>query len=80
MTDAAARLLHGPAAVAAAASGIADPGLIRVAAGAASQAAYQAALSRIVASGADDPFGAKFRLYLAGRWPLVVVDGAFHIL
>ena len=80
VTDAAGRLLHGPAAVAAAASGVADPGLIRAAAGAAAQAAYQAALARLALAGADHPFAAKFRLYLAGRWPLVVARGRFSIL
>ncbi len=80
VTDAAARLLHGPAAVAAAARGVADPSLIRTAAGAAAQAAYQAALARLALAGADHPFAAKFRLYLAGRWPLVVVRDRFSIL
>ncbi len=80
VTDAAGRLLHGPAAVAAAARGVADPGLIRAAAGAAAQAAYQAALARLALAGADHPFAAKFRLYLAGRWPLIVARGRFSIL
>lgn len=79
VTDAATRLLHGPAAVAAARAGIADSGLVRVAAGAASQACYQAALARLAGGGPEHPFEAKFRLFLAGRWPLTVAGGKFHV-
>lgn len=79
VTDLAARLLHGPAAVAAARAGIADPGLVRVAAGSAAQACYQMALARIAAAAESHPFIAKFRLFEAGRWPLVQSGGRFHI-
>jgi hypothetical protein len=73
VTEAATRVLHGAAAVAAGRAGVADPSLTRVAAGAAGQACYQAALA--LAAGADGhhPFAAKYRLFLAGRWPLGVV-------
>jgi hypothetical protein len=73
VTDAATRVLHGAAAVAAARAGIADPMLTRVAAGAATQACYQAALA--LAAGADGhhAFAAKYRVFLAGRWALGVV-------
>jgi hypothetical protein len=66
-------VLLGAAAVAAARAGMADPSVTRVAAGAASQACDQAALA--LAAGADGhhPFAAKYRLFLAGRWPLGVV-------
>lgn len=78
VTDAATRLLHGPAAVAAARGGVADQGLIRAAAGSASQSCYQMALCRLqkpLAMGSsppptDQPFLCKFRLFEAGRWPL----------
>lgn len=79
VTDTATRRLHGPAAVAAARAGIADSGLVRVAAGAASQACYQAALARLAHAGPDHPFEAKFRLFLAGRWPLTLAGGRFHV-
>jgi len=79
ITEAAARLLHGPAAVAAARSGVADAGLTRVAAGSAAQAAYQLALARLGGASSDHPFAAKFRLFLAGRWPLTVAGGRFHV-
>jgi hypothetical protein len=73
VTDAATKTLHGAASVAAARAGVADPALTRVAAGAASQACYQAALALAAGSGDVHPFAAKYRLFLAGRWPLGVV-------
>ncbi len=79
ITEAAARLLHGPAAVAAARGGVADAGLTRAAAGAAAQASYQMTLARLAAASSGHPFAAKFRLFLAGRWPLTVAGGRFHV-
>lgn len=79
VTDAGVRLLHGPAAVAAARGGVADPGLTRAAAGAAAQACYQAALCRLVGAGSDHAFAAKLRLFAAGRWPLTIGGGRFHV-
>ena len=79
ITEAAARLLHGPAAVAAARAGVADAGLTRAAAGSAAQAAYQMSLARLGAASSEHPFAAKFRLFLAGRWPLTVAGGRFHV-
>lgn len=71
--------LHGAAAVAAARAGCADAALIRVAAGAASYAAYQARLAH--AAGAPDahPFLRKYALYCGGRWPLGVYEESFAI-
>lgn len=79
VTDAATRVTLGAASSAAAREGIADPALARVAAGAATQAAYHAALAR--AAGADEahPFAVKFRLFAAGRWLLGLVGGVFHV-
>ena len=73
VTDAATRLLHGAASVGASRAGVADPALTRVAAGAASQACYQAALALAAGAGDAHPFAAKHRLFLAGRWALGVV-------
>ncbi len=73
---------HGAAAIAASRAGVADPALIRVAAGAAAQAAYQAALPVLAAKAAGEsehPFAIKFRLFEAGRWPLGIAGGSFHI-
>ena len=76
----AASVTHGAAAIAAARSGIADQSLSRVAAGAAAQAAYQAALAALAAEeGGEHPFSIKFRLFEAGRWPLGISDGVFHL-
>lgn len=69
----------GAAAVAATRAGIADPYLTRVAAGAASQAAYQAALADAAGESADHPFAAKYRLFAAGRWPLGLAGGKLCI-
>jgi len=80
-TAAASAIVHGAAAIAAARAGIADQTLIRVAAGAATQAAYQAALAELaLGDGArEHAFIVKFRLYQAGRWPLGVVGKRFHL-
>ncbi len=62
--------LHGAAAVAAARSGCADQALIRVAAGAATYAAYQYRLARAAGAGNEHPFMRKYALFSGGRWPL----------
>jgi hypothetical protein len=72
-------MLHGAAAVAAARFGCADAALIRVAAGAASYAAYQARLAQAAAAPAGHPFLRKYALYCGGRWPLGVYGGRFAI-
>jgi hypothetical protein len=57
-------------------SGIADQGLGKAAAGAASQACHQAALLLLAAWDKEcqsHMFARKFRLYAAGRWPLGIV-------
>ncbi len=72
-------LIHGAAAVAAARSGVSDPALIRAAAGSASMAAHGHALARLAGAGVDHFFMRRYRLFEGGRWPLGVVDGAFHL-
>jgi len=69
----------GAASIAASRSGIADPALARVAAGAATQAAYQAALALAAEAGDGHPFAIKFRLFAAGRWPLGVAGSTFRL-
>ncbi len=69
----------GAASIAAARSAIADPALARVAAGAATQAAYQAGLALAAGAGEAHPFAVKFRLFAAGHWPLGLVGDAFQI-
>lgn len=61
--------------------GRADEALMRVAAGAAARVAGEYAL--VLLAGADPAshaFGAKQRLYAAGRWPLVTVEDQFALL
>ena len=75
-----AAVTHGAAAIAASRAGIADQALSRVAAGAGAQSAYQAALAAIAHHGeAEHPFSVKFRLFEAGRWPLGISGGEFHL-
>lgn len=78
-TQAASDVVHGAAAVAAARSGVADQGLVRAAAGAATQACYQAALVLVTDGDDEHPFALKFRLFEAGRWPLGIVGQTFNI-
>lgn len=78
-TSAGHDLIHGAAAVAAARSGVSDAALIRAAAGSASIAAHGQALARLAGVGDDHFFMRRYRLFEGGRWPLGVVDGAFHL-
>jgi hypothetical protein len=76
----AASITHGAAAIATSRSGVADQALSRVAAGAAAQSAYQAALAAIGHdSESEHPFSIKFRLFEAGRWPLGITGHSFHL-
>ncbi|HVO13814.1 MAG TPA: hypothetical protein VMV26_01315 [Alphaproteobacteria bacterium] len=76
---AATEAVIGPAEAAAARAGIADPALIRVAAGAATQACHQAALALAAGAPEDHAFTLKFRLYASGRWPLGAVGTRFFL-
>ena len=71
--------LHGAAAIAAARFGCADSALIRVAAGAATYAAYQQRLAQKAGVDPSHPFLRKYALYCAGHWPLGVYDERFAI-
>ncbi|WP_416898251.1 MAG: hypothetical protein ACMVY4_00460 [Minwuia sp.] len=79
VTSKASDAVHGAAAVAASRFGVADQSLIRAAAGAATQAAYQAALVIAAAEDEDHAFAQKFQLFQAGRWPLGITGGTFSI-
>jgi hypothetical protein len=72
-------VVHGAAAVAATRDGIADPGLIRAAAGAATMACHQAAVGIAADLTNDNPFMAKYRLFEAGHWPLCARGAVFYI-
>ena len=84
LSDKVSDIVHGAAAVAASRGGVADQGLTRSAAGAATMSAYQAAVEKAADTGAANDnsghaFAAKFRLFEAGHWPLCVRDGTFYI-
>jgi hypothetical protein len=79
VTNEASDVVLGAASVAASRDGIADQALARVAAGAATQAAYQAALALAARAGDAHPFAIKFRLFAAGRWPLGIVGGKLYV-
>ena len=79
VTAKASDMVHGAAAVAAARAGVSDEALIRAAAGAATQACYQAALVLAADAGEDHAFAIKFRLFEAGRWPLGIVGNTLGI-
>ncbi len=71
---------HGAAAVAAARLGCTDVGFIGAAAGAASEAAYQAELARLANEPDLHPFNLKQALFSAGHWPLGIANGRYYIL
>lgn len=79
----AGEVAHERAMKAAARHGVSDPALLQVAAGAASTAAYQAAL--VLAAqpetedGAEHPFVLKFKLFEMGRLPLGLTGGSFNL-
>lgn len=86
--NAATDIVQGAAAVAAARDGIAQPALIKSAAGAATLACHQAGLAlaghqtgfaRAADAAPDHAFRVKFRLFEAGRWPLGIVGGVFYL-
>ena len=79
LTEQVSDVVHGAAAVAATRGGVADSGLIRAAAGAATMACYQAAAGVAANPESDNPFMAKYRLFEAGHWPLCVRGTVFYV-
>lgn len=57
-------------------AGMADPGLARVASGAASMAAHHAAVTMMIGADSDHPFLTKLRLFEAGRLIIGIDRGA----
>ena len=74
-----ATLFHSPASVACARAGIVDDAIAHGAAGAAAQCLHQYGLTSITDQGETHFFAAKFRLFLAGRWPLCVTADQFFV-
>lgn len=79
VTSQASDAVHAAASQAASRFGIDDDGLIRAAAGAATQGAYLAALVLAAGEDEDHAFAHKFRLFEAGRWPLGVTGATLNI-
>jgi hypothetical protein len=75
LTDA----VHGAAAAAAARAGVADPALVRAAAGAALLAAHQRALAALAGEGPAHFFARKYALFAGGRWPLGCHRGRYVV-
>ena len=67
------------AARAAALASCTDAGLVRAAAGAASESVYLAELARIAAEDAEHPFRLKQALFAGGRWPLGILAGRYWL-
>lgn len=79
LMEGSAELFQGPATVACSRAGIADPELARSAAGAASHSLHQYGIAQLADESEDHLFAVKFRLFLAGRWPMSVDDRSFYI-
>lgn len=79
VTASASEVVHQAAAIAAARSGVEDEALIRAAAGAATQACFQAALVLAAGGDPDHPFALKYKLFEQGRWPLGIVGATFSL-
>ena len=79
ITEQVSNVIHGAAAIAAAHSNIANPGLIRSTAGAATMACYHAGLEVVGSQQNKAPFMAKYRLFEAGHWPLCVRKSVFYV-
>jgi hypothetical protein len=74
-----AELFHPPAMYACTRAGITDPEPARAAAGAAAHCLHQYGVAALAGEGDTHLFAAKFRIFLAGRWPLGVWRGAFVV-
>ena len=72
-------LFLSPASLACIRAGVNNTAIAKSAAGAAAQCLHQYGLASIAGQGDQHPFAAKFRLFLAGRWPLCVTDEKFHV-
>lgn len=72
-------LFLSPASLACMRAGLTNTTIAKSAAGAAAQCLHQYGLASIAGQGDQHPFAAKFRLFLAGRWPLCVTDEKFYV-
>jgi hypothetical protein len=65
--------------LAAARLGCTEAGLVRSAAGAASEAVHLGELARLAGETDAHPFRLKQALFSAGRWPLGMLSGRYHL-
>lgn len=68
------------AGAAARAARVNDPAVIRIAASAASEAVYRAALAAAVGESETHRFILRYELFNNGRWPLARIEDGFYIL
>ena len=67
------------AGAAARAARVTDPSIIRVAASAASESVYRAALAAAVGEPETHRFILRYELFTNGRWPLARIDDGFYL-
>jgi hypothetical protein len=77
--EAASDAVHGATALKAARTAQAGQALLRIGAEAAAESSSDAVLALATGGSADHPFLTKHRLFAAGRWPLGLADGTFHL-
>jgi hypothetical protein len=71
--------VHGSAAAEAARGGCSDTGLIRAAAGAASESLYLATLACLAGESNAHSFALKHSLFAGGHWPLGIVADHYYV-
>ncbi len=67
------------AGAAARAARVTDPAIIRIAASAASDAVYRAALAAAVGEADSHEFIQRYELFTNGRWPLAKIDDGLYL-
>jgi len=73
------QIIHAAATTAASRLGVTDLSIVGAASGAASMAAHGRALALLAEVGDEHVFVRKYSLFEGGRWPLGLVNGAFHL-
>jgi ABC-type Fe3+-siderophore transport system permease subunit len=79
VTETLADAVRGCATKAAARDGVADPGLIGAASGAALMAAHQNTLAAMAGEAGTHFFARKYTLFVGGRWPLGYYSGRYIV-
>jgi hypothetical protein len=79
IVDGGLEIFYDRAGAAARAARVTDPAIIRVAATAASEAVYRAALAAAVGEPETHWFILRHELFVNGRWPLARIDDGFYL-